>query len=258
MTSTAASTGITSQIWQRLVRQGDTNVDNSLSKDEFEALRAGFQGNPDIEQIIGSLDANGDGSLSSSELPSSPFDGGMLGPMLDFQEYSKADATTREEDDKRVVSSLFERADVDRDGFLSKDEMEAESTLRQTRWLEGKSTDSDPVFLIRQGGDRNHLSPEDFLVGRRIPVDQLKVVSPEELPAEVREAVEKAGEELKNSPDYRPPLTEEEQRQQATDRVISAPLTATYVSRLLSQLSMAVAKTDPAAGLQGSVDGIVA
>lgn len=258
MTSTAASSGITSQIWQRLVRQGDTNADNSLSKDEFEALRAGFQGNADIEEIIGSLDANGDGSLSLPELPSSPLDGGMLGPMLDFQEYSKADATTRDQDDKRVVSSLFERADVDRDGFLSKEEMEAESTLRQTRWLEGKATDSDPVYLIRQGADRDHLSPKDLLVGRRIPLDQLKVVPPEQLPADVREALEKAGEELKSAPDYKPPLTEEEQRQQATDRVINAPLTATYVSRLLSQLSITVAKTDPASALRGGVDGVVA
>jgi hypothetical protein len=149
MSSAAGSSGITSQIWQRLVKQGDANSDNNLSRDELDTLKAGFKDNPDIEQIIRSFDKDGDQNLSSSELPSSPLDVEMLGPMLDWQEYGKADAATRSEDDKRVVDSLFKRADVDGDGFLSKDEMEAESTLRRTRSLEGKGTDSDPFYMIR-------------------------------------------------------------------------------------------------------------
>lgn len=246
MSSTTASTGITNQIWQRIIRQGDTNADNNLSKDEFEALRAGFKDSADLDQIVRSLDTNGDGSLSSSELPSSPLDVEMLGPMLDWQEYGKADAATRAEDDKRVVDALFKRADVDGDGYLSKDEMEAESNLRRARWLEGKTTDSDPVFAIRIGANRDRLSPEDFAVGRGIPLSSiLKVIPPEEVPADVREAVKKAMEEWKNSPDYHKPLTAEEHRQQTIDTVLNTPLNATYISRLLSQLSAAVEKGDP-------------
>ncbi|WP_370677965.1 hypothetical protein [Pleomorphomonas sp. PLEO] len=255
MSSAAGSSGITSQIWQRLVRQGDTNSDNNLSKAELDTLKAGFKDNADIEQIIRSFDKDGDQNLSSSELPSSPLDVEMLGPMLDWQEYGKADATTRSEDDKRVVDSLFARADVDGDGFLSKDEMEAESTLRRTRSLEGKSADSDPVYMIRPDADRDHLSPEDFLVGRRIPSDRLKIIPPEKVPAEVREAIQKAAEEWKSSPDYQKPLTAEEQRQKSVDGVLSTPLSAAYISRLLSQLSAAVAKADPANALRSSDEG---
>lgn len=259
MSSTATSTGITSQIWQRVIRQGDTNGDKSLSKDEFEALRAGFKNNADLDQIIRAYDTDGDGSLSSSELPSSPLDVEMLGPMLDWQEYGKADAATRAEDDKRVVDGLFKRADVDGDGFLSKEEMEAESNLRRTRWLEGKTTDSDAAFMIRLDADRDHLSPEDFMVARGVPLSRVaKIIPPEKLPAEVREAIQRAAEELRKSPDYQKPLTAEEQRQQTVETVLNTPLNATYISRLLSQLSAAIAKSDPANTLRSDSNGTVA
>lgn len=260
MSTAAGSSGITNQVWQRIIRQGDTNADKALSKGEIEALKAAFKDKVDIDQIIRSLDTDGDQSLNSSELPSSPLDVDMLGPMLDWQDYAKADASTRDEDNKRIVASLFERADVDGDGFLSKDEMEAERTLRRTRWLEGQATDADPVFLINVDADQDRLSPEDFVVLRSIPFDHLKVTPPENLPVEVREAMQKM-EEWKNSPDDQSdqkPLTEEERRQQAVDSVLNAPLTATYIGRLLAQLSAAVAKTDPANTLKNSRDGTVA
>lgn len=258
MTSAAGSSDITQQIWQRLVRQGDTNADNRLGKDEINALRAGFKDNADIDQIIRSFDTDGDQSLSSSELPSSPLDVEMLGPMLGWQEYVKADVVTRAEDDKRVVASLFKRADVDGDGFLSKEEMDAEGALRQARRLEGITTEFDAVFMIRPDADKDRLSPDDFTVGRLIPSDRLKIIPPEELPAETREAIQRAAEEWRNSPDYQKPPTAEEYRQQAVDRVVNAPLTATYVSRLLSQLSAALAKTHAVDTLRSGADGILA
>lgn len=245
MSSVVEPSGITSQIWQRLLKQSDTNADNRLSKDELDALKTSYQGDVDIDQLIRSFDVDGDQSLSSSELPSSPLDVEMLGPLLDWQEYGKADAATRAEDDKRVIDALFQRADVDRDGFLSRDEMEAEKTLRRTRWLEGKATDDDPVYMIRLGADQDRLSPEDFLTGRRIPLDALKVIPPEEIPADVRAAIQKVTEEWQNSPDYQKPLTAEEHRQQAITDVLNTPLTATYMARLLSQLSAAAARMDP-------------
>ncbi len=251
--SSAASSGITSQIWQRIVRQGDTNADNSLSKDEFEALRAGFQDSADLDQIIRSFDANGDGSLSSSELPSSSLDTEMLGPMLGWQEYVKADAATRDEDEKQIVAALFKRADVDGDGFLSKDEMKAEVALRQTRWLEGKIDDAIPV--INRNVDKDYLSPEDFGVARRLFPE---LTPPEGIPAEVREAHQKAMEEWRNSPNYQKPMADEEFRQQMTTSVLNTPLNATYISRLLSQLSAAVARTDPTDAIQSGNDGTVA
>lgn len=259
MSSTASSAGITSQIWQRIVRQGDINGDNSLSKDEFEALRTGFKDSADLDQIVRSFDTNGDGSLSTSELPSSPLDVEMLGPMLDWQEYGKADAATRAEDDQRVVDALFKRADVNQDGYLSKDELEAESNLRRTRWLEGQTTDSDPVFMIRLDADRDHLSPKDFMVGRPIALNSvLKAVPPEEVPAEVREAVKTAKEEWEKSPDYHKPLTAEERRQQTVDQVLNTPLNATYISRLLSQLSAAIAQSGSVMTPHGGTDGTMA
>lgn len=258
MSSAEGSPGITSQVWQRVLRQGDTNADKSLGKDEIAALRASFKDNLDIDQIVRSLDTDGDQSLSSSELPSSPLDVDMLGAMLDWQEYAKADAAARDEDNKRIIASLFERADVDGDGFLSTDEMEAEKTLRRTRWLEGKSTGADPVFMINVDADRDRLSPEDFVVLRGIPFDHLKITPSENIPAEVREAMQKAAEEIRNSPDYQRPLTEAEQRQQAVDSVLNTPLTATYIARLLAQLSATVAKTDPSATVRNSRDGTVA
>jgi hypothetical protein len=98
--------------------------------------------------------------------------------------------------------------------------------------------------------DRDHLGPEDFLVGRRISLDQVRITSPEEIPAEQREVIQKAAEGWENSPDYQKPLTAEERRQTAVDGVLSAPLSAAYISRLLSQLSAAVAKADPANALR--------
>lgn len=253
MSSAAASSSITSQIWQRIVRQGDTNGDNSLSKDEFEALRAGFKDSADLDKIMSSLDTNGDGSLSSSELPSSPLDTEMLGPMLSWQEYVKADAATRDENDKQIVAALFKRADVDGDGFLSRDEMKAEGALRQTRWLEGKIEDAIPV--ISRNVDKDYLSPEDFGVARRLFSE---LTPPKEIPAELREAVQKVAEELRNSPDYQRPMADEEFRQKLTTSVLNTPLDPTYISRLLSQLSAAITKGDPTNTLRSGTDGTVA
>lgn len=255
MSTTVAASGITGQIWQRLVRQGDSNGDSRLDAAELDALKAGGGNQTDMAAILSAFDSDGDGGLSAGELPSAPLGAPMLGPLLDWQEYGKADAATRAADDARVVDDLFARADVDGDGLLSPSEWNAEMTMRSTRWLEAQASVEDPVYIVRRGilgngSNEAALSREDIGVGRYVPVKAV-VIPHDQLAPEVRAEI---AEHAKRLAEYNrthptevppPPPTPEQRRQQVTEKILSAPLDTSYLTRLLAQLSASIAQTKP-------------
>lgn len=254
MGSTVDTSGIARQVWQRLVKHGDSNGDSRLDKTELDALKAGSKSGADIDQMIAAFDSDGDKGLSADEMPSTAFGAMTFGALLDAQGYRAADAASRSAEDDRVVDALFARADVDGDGYLSSSEMDAEKAMRQTRWLDGQASDEDPMFLVMPGANQDRISRSDISVGRSLG-RTLTALPPEQMPAEVRALLAQGPATASNpasgdKPTSAPAPTAAQQRQTVETKVPNTKLDTSYVSRLLAQLSASIGSgrvNDPAA-----------
>jgi hypothetical protein len=240
MGSTVDTSGVSRQVWQRLVQKGDSNADSRLDKAELDALQAGAKTKTDMAALITSFDRDGDAALTAEEMPAAALTSMSLGTMLDYQTYAAADQATRDAREKEIVDALFARADVNGDDVLSKDEVAAERAMRQARSLAGLSEEDDPVFLMRYGANQDALTRSDVLVGCRVPASMIKRIPPEQIPIEIRQEIEKHVAEYRKTHPEEKPLTPEERRAQTVQRVLSTPLDSTYLTRLLAQLSAAV------------------
>lgn len=164
------------------------------SRDELGAVKtktpASGQTAPAIADVFGALDRNGDGGLQSGEFtPDVLFDKTALGTMLGAQEYRDADRETRAAADRAAVEALFERADLDGDGLLNQDEMDTEKALRRAETLDtGKLP--EVAYLMRVNSD-GKLGPNDVMVGRMLPMSELKAVK---MPPELRASFERIKE----------------------------------------------------------------
>lgn len=242
MDATVDPSSITRQIWQRLVTQGDRNADNRLDKAELDAVQADAKTKTDMAAIVDAYDKDGDGGLTTDELPSAPLGTMTFGALLDYQTYCATDFAGRSADDARIVDAMFARADVDGDGVLSKSEWDAEKAMRQTRWLMGEARDDDPVFIVRMGANEAALRREDIAGGRAMRIKATPIPQ-DQIPAEVREEMEahaKALAEYRQTHPVPTPLTPEERRQQVTAKLLGTPLDSSYLTRLLAQLSASI------------------
>lgn len=129
------------QAAERIMR-ADANSDGAVTKQELEEVRKRFAGGqrgggegrgmPDPEQLFKRLDANGDGKLSKDELPE------RFGQRILQADANKDGVVTKEEfaevakrmgggrggpQGKPDAAQLFERADKNGDGKLTKDEL---------------------------------------------------------------------------------------------------------------------------------------
>jgi Ca2+-binding EF-hand superfamily protein len=106
--------------FQRLL-EADANHDGSITKDEYKAYRT---------QQFDRLDANKDGALSGSEIPTPPNGGGNGPSMLERMDANK-DGKIDKNEFVNGPSTFFDRIDTNHDGTLSKAELDAARSQAQ-------------------------------------------------------------------------------------------------------------------------------
>lgn len=249
MTSIDTSALSAQAVWTRFIAQADTNSDGDLDRDELAAIDP----KADFEDIMKARDADGDGVLSTDELPKGAFSPMLFEQLLNAQEYRDATPEARAADNAKAIDQLFAQADVDGDGMLSKDEWDAERALNMSRYADGGEA-ADVSFLVSRqvwdslssaGEDGEQvagLRPEDIMVGRRMA---LTPIPGDELPDGWDAQIEKLIEASHNQQmDQQPQMAErdpEAMRAEMKARVDEIPMSAAFMTRLLMSLSESVA-----------------
>lgn len=246
---------MSNSLWQRFFNRADVNADGAVSEQELQSISEGSHAQEKAASIFAALDVDGDGQVSQNELPQSPIDTKMLRPLLNAQEFYALSDEEQAADEKAVVQTLFDRADMDGDGVLSQEEWDADKTLHIAAFLERGMDFNDPIFSVREGADPDHLTPDDFGVARFIT--GLKAIKPEEMPAELRERFEsvklqtaemEADMVEKYGVDWHTKLTglvKEDPIVKLQEQVQQAAMTSAMMSRLFAQLTASVLSPDP-------------
>jgi len=240
MSTVSGIPSVTQQIWQRFFDRADANGDGGLAVDELQAV-AGKNQTPDqVTAMMAKLDADGDGQVARSEMPSDPLSTQMLQPLLNAQEYAQASADERAADNKAVVDSIFARADVDGDGRLSAEEWDAEKNLRSIAHIDGEGA-TDYAFILRPGADDNDLGQDDFLVARRLDSFTPTPLKIEDMRQDMRERIEAS---IAAAQESRPGIPSPAERRAAWEQEVrQTPLTEALLARLSNQLSDFAATT---------------
>lgn len=245
MTSISGSPGIAQQVWQRFVKAADQDGDQKLSGQELKAFSVDGIDDGTVERLLQTFDADGDGAIAAQEILANPYQPQETPAPLDIADIASLSREERDAMSREDVASLFERADVDGDGLLSKEEWQAERAMAQSRYLDSANEPAGVVYAIHKNGDWDYLSPEDVSAGRRLT--GLKLVAPEDMPPEMRERMEEVREmskKITSDPDYKAPPTAEQREAAIRNNVLNTPLAGAFGSRLLAQL---VASLDAAA-----------
>lgn len=237
--ATASSPLLTSQMYQKMFAQVDANADGTVSRDELGAIKtktpASGQTAPAIADVFAALDRNSDGGLQSGEFtPDKLFANTTLGTMLSAQEYRDADAEARATADRAAVEALFERADLDGDGLLNQDEMDAEKALRRAETLDtGKLP--EVAYLMRVDSD-GKLTPDDVMVGRMLSMSGLKAV---EMPPDLLARLDRIKEIAArgSGEDVKPTRGLDDLRAEVQAELDTKPLSTAMISRLFARLS---------------------
>jgi len=158
MTTIAGGASLTQQLYGGLFERLNTDADDAVSFAELGAV--GGISARDAEAAFKALDADGDGRVVRSEMaPADRFALDTINAML----IAQAGATS--ENDRKVVADLFARADLDGDGALSADEMDAERALRRAASLDA-GYNPDHIFLAKDADGDGLLRSDEVEVGR--------------------------------------------------------------------------------------------
>jgi len=197
---------LTQQLYQRLFDRLNTDGDDALSVAEVGSVQAG---NVDPASVFNSLDADGDGRVMRAEMvPSAAFAAETLDALIGTQ--TEASGTAKDEE---ILADLFARADLDRDGALSADELKAEGDIRRAANLDAGYI-SGPVFAPRDKNGDGLLTSDEIGVGHMIPMRDTApaIIFHDELPEEDQRRMADFRERLGLPP--LPILTAEEKQQQ--------------------------------------------
>lgn len=229
---------LTSQMYQKMFAQVDTNADGSVSLDELVAMNAKSTEDEKekTDDVLQSLDKNGDGKLQANEfVPDKLFDNQTLGTMLTAQEYRDADPEAREAANRAAIDALFARADINGDGLLDQGEMDADKALRRAESLDtGKLPD---IAYLTKVTDDGKLSRDDIVVGRMMQIDVSKAIDLSQDQSERFAHIKEAMAQYKAEQGTQPSRTLDDLRAEVQTELDTKPLSTELISRLFARLS---------------------
>jgi Ca2+-binding EF-hand superfamily protein len=209
MSSTVAGSTLTQQLYMRLFDRLNTNGDDALSVGEVGVLDAQ---NVESSKVFKVLDGDGDGRVTRSEMtPSDTFGPETLASLISAQSGADDEAASPS---MEILAALFNRADLDGDGALNADEMQAESDLRKAANLDA-GYGSGPVFMPVDRNDDGLFTKDEIGVGQQIrslelPASAIRFF--DELPGDMQQRIQAARKQMDLPP--LKPLTDEEKTAQ--------------------------------------------
>tara|TARA_R110002020_G_scaffold127988_2_gene286976 strand:+ start:294 stop:1226 length:933 start_codon:yes stop_codon:yes gene_type:complete len=236
-------------LMQRLFGKADQDQNQLVNATELAGVMSGDDTAKRAAAIIAANDADGDGQLTVGELSTGKFAPETLAGLLSIQEYAEADRANRQADDQNAVDEFFAHADVDGDGKLSKDEFDAERTLRMAQSLDAGEAAPQHMFVaLRGAADDGVITRDELMVGRRL-ADVAKAVwlNDPDLDPEFAARLKALQPQMAEpGTGAEPPAQSETPAPPAADTttvlgdaVRSAELTQTLIARLIRQLEMA-------------------
>jgi len=237
MTSINATGTLNQQLYTRLFDRLNTNGDDALSLDEIGADNAGSV--EDSDKIFKALDADSDGRVIRSEMtPSSSFGAETLASLITAQS-----DTDPAESDTAALTALFARADLDGDGALSEDEMNAEGALRRAAAVDAGYM-AGPIFVPNDKNRDGLLTQDEIGVAQQIktlalPDSAIRFF--DELPQEQQQQLQSARERM-GLPPIEPKTDEEKVAQRAqwaadrAERASGPEGTTSFLSREIEDL----------------------
>jgi len=234
---------------QRLFAKADQDQNHTVNATELAGIMSGDDTAKRAAAIVANRDLDGDGQLTMAELSTGSFAPETMAGLLKIQEYAEAGRADRQIDDSKAADEFFAHADIDGDGKLSKDEFDAERTLRMAQSLDAGETAPQHMFMVsRSAADDGVITRDELMVGRRL-ADVAKAVwlnDPDldpELAAQLKALQPPLAEPGASA---EPPAETETPAPPAADTttalgkaVRNAELTQTLIARLIQQLEMA-------------------
>lgn len=226
----------------RLFAFADKDRDSKVSGAEMSELldKVGQKGK--IDQVMAAQDADKDGALSLEEWPGKLLSNETIGQLLTAQDYKAMSPASRAELAQQAKDAYFARVDVDRNGVLSGQEIDADRAVSEANYLDNGAL-PNVVMMFRAGADRNAITKNDLVVGQRLDLSAMKAepikpVAEKDMSEDEKEMLRIAQEGAARSPDAGAPPAPApvpETPEAARARVSSTEFTSALLSRLLAQ-----------------------
>ncbi|MFC7377331.1 hypothetical protein [Brevundimonas sp. GCM10030266] len=205
MTTIAGGQNLTQQLYQKLFDRLNTDGDDAVSLTEMAAAGANAD---DTAKVFKALDADGDGRVMRAEMtPSDAFGVQVMNALINAQ----SEATT----DEAFIAQLIARADVDGDGALNRDELEAHKDLQRAAAFDAGYLTGRAVVVDDADGD-GLIRADEIRVGKVLKLSLENVKFAEDMPAEQLAGLNAVRERMGQPP--LAPLTPEE-RQRRLDQL---------------------------------------
>ncbi|WP_171015825.1 hypothetical protein [Devosia sp. FKR38] len=234
--------GVGGTLLNRLFALADKDRDSKVSGAEMSELldKVGQKGK--IDQVMAAQDADKDGALSLEEWPGKLLSSEAIGQLLTAQDYKAMSPASRAELAQQAKDAYFARVDVDGNGVLNREEIEADKVMNQANYLDNNALPNVAV-MFRAGADRNAITKDDIMVGQRLDLSAMtaspiKQIAEEDMSDAEKEMLRIVREGAARSPDAGAPpapVPVPETPEAARERVSSSEFTSALLSRLLAQ-----------------------
>lgn len=166
MTAIAGGSTLTQQLYQKLFDRLNTDGDDAVSLGELASVGANAD---DTSKVFKAFDADGDGKVMRAEMtPSDAFAAQVLSTLIGAQ--SEPESMT----DEAFIADFMARADIDRDGALSQDELKANADLQRAAAYDAGYMARRAVMIDDADGD-GLVRPDEIKVAKMmaLPVSAL-------------------------------------------------------------------------------------
>jgi len=232
--------GVGGGLLSRLFELVDGNRDDKVTRVEMSDLLDTIDQQGSSDEIMAAHDADQDGALSRDEWPTQLLSADSMTALLDAQEWASEDTESLAEQMQRAKEAFFARVDVDGNGELSREEVDADRVLNQARYLDTGAV-PDALAFFRPGTDLNAVKQEDVSMGFQLDLSSLPLIKSDDavgLQLERIRFAQAGRNDVGGGADDAPevpvrPVTEEELGQ----KVGAAEFTNALLSRLMAQFS---------------------